>query len=430
MTINRRQLLKASLLLPFASTLARAQQSSFVVPKNLVVLFHPNGFEPGWKPSMQNGQLVFPSVLSALAPFASRILAVHGLKNGVRNEVAAHSEGMAGMFTGAQIPKHDAYSAHPSFDQLISERISTGGVPFTSLELGVQSQGGFGSGGNSQVMIYDRNGRRQPEDDPSGVFRRLFGGGLTPEMQARVRANRQSVLDLVKADVNRIRPAYSMTEQRKLDAHLDGIRALEQRLDAVATAQCTPASAPPAMTDKELAASEQFPALMDLQFDLLCAALQCGLTRVGSVQLSHSTSALKIPGANTGLGLHVTMHTGTRADKIRINQFFAGAAARLLGKLSAVKREDGSSLLDETLVVWGTEMAVGNHLRDPVPFFVAGGHATRGPIQTGRVLEFTNGERHTRLLMSVMNAFGVTGRETLGDLVDDSSRGVLNGVLR
>jgi hypothetical protein len=429
--MNRRTLLKASLLLPFASSFAaRAQSAGIVAPKNLVVLFHPNGLEPGWKPTVKDGQLVLPPVLSALSPFANRLLAVHGLKNGVRNEVAAHAEGMTGMFTGAQIAKHDAYSAYPSFDQLVAERISGGGVPFSSLELGVQSQLGFGAGGNSQVMIYDRSGRRQPEDDPSGVFRRLFGGGMTAEAQARVRSNRQSVLDLVKSDVARIRPAYGAAEQRKLDAHLDGLRALEQRLDAVAAAKCTPAATPPAMDDKQLAAPESFSTLLDLQLDLLTTALQCGLTRVGSVQLSHSTSGLKIPGANTGLGLHTTMHTGTRADKVLINQFFAGAAARLLGKLDAVKREDGSSLLDETLVVWGSEMAVGNHLRDPVPFFVAGGHATRGPIQTNRVLEVTGGERHTRLLLSVMEAFGVTGHATLGDLTDDSSRGLLPGVLR
>ncbi|MFT3712407.1 MAG: DUF1552 domain-containing protein [Archangium sp.] len=428
--MNRRSLLKASLLLPFASSLVRAQSLGVVAPKNLVVLYHPNGLEPGWKPTMKDGQLVMPAVLSALSPFANRILAVHGLKNGVRNEVAAHAEGMTGMFTGAQIAKHDAFSAHPSFDQLISERISGGGAPFTSLELGVQSQSGFGAGGNSQVMIYDRNGRRQPEDDPSGVFRRLFGGGMTAEAQARVRANRQSVLDLIKGDVARIRPAYSTTEQHKLDAHLDGIRSLETRLDAVAAAKCTPAATPPAMDDQQLASSEQFSTLLDLQLDLLTTALQCGLTHVGSVQLSNSTSGLRIPGTNTGLGLHTTMHTGTRADKVLINQFFAGIAARLLGKLDAVKRADGSSLLDETLVVWGSEMAVGNHLRDPVPFFVCGGHATRGAIQTGKVLEFTSGERHTRLLLSVMEAFGVSGHSTLGDLTDDSSRGVLPGVLR
>lgn len=428
MKLSRRHLLKASALLPFVPTLSRAQSAPFVMPRNLVVLFHPNGLEPGWKPSMVNGVLTLPPVLAALQPFASRLISVHGLKNGVRDEVAAHAEGMTSMFTGAQPANKSDYSAHPSFDQLIAERLSTG-LPFSSLELGVQSQQGFGAGGNHVVMIYDRTGRRQPEDDPSQVFRRVFGGDLSATAQAKLRANRQSVLDVLKGDVARIRPAYSAVEQQKLDAHLEGLRALEQRLDAVASAQCQSGTAPPAMTDQQLAAQDSFSPLIDAQVDLLVLALECGLTRVASLQLSNSTSDRKIPGANTGLGLHTTMHVGTRADKILINRFFVGAAAKLLSKLQNTKRADGSSLLDETLVVWGTEMAVGNHLRDPVPFFVAGGHPTQGPIQMGRALEFSDGPRTTRLLMAVLQAFGVNV-ETLGDLKDESSRSALPGVLR
>ena len=131
-TLSRRQLLKASALLPFLpAALARAAPLPFTPARNLVVLFHPNGLEPGWKPSVVSGQLVLPPVLSALEPFASKLLCVHGLKNGVRNEVRAHAEGMAGMFTGALIPKNDAYSAWPSFDQLIAEQVGRD-APFPS----------------------------------------------------------------------------------------------------------------------------------------------------------------------------------------------------------------------------------------------------------------------------------------------------------
>lgn len=427
-TLSRRQLLKASALLPFLpAALARAAPLPFTPARNLVVLFHPNGLEPGWKPSVVSGQLVLPPVLSALEPFASKLLCVHGLKNGVRNEVRAHAEGMAGMFTGALIPKNDAYSAWPSFDQLIAEQVGRD-APFPSLELGVQSQVGFGAGGNDSVMIYDRAGKRQPEDDPSAVFRRLFSTAASPEAQAKARASRQSVLDLVKANLSRIRPAYGASEQRKLDAHLDGVRALERRFDELATVQCTGATAPPAMSNAQLNGSDRFPTVMELQFDLLTTALQCGLTRVASVQLSNSVSDRRIPGVNPSLGVHPTMHTGNRTDKVRINQFFVGAAARLLAKLEAVKRPDGSSLLDETLVVWGTEMAVGNHLRDPVPFFVAGG-PQNGLLNSG-LLELTEGHRTTRLLLSVMQAMGVTPPPYLGDLSDESSRGALPGAGR
>ncbi|MFO0595218.1 MAG: DUF1552 domain-containing protein [Myxococcaceae bacterium] len=433
--LTRRALLRASALLPFAPALARAAPDAPRAPRNLVVLYHPNGLEPGWKPSVVDGALVLPPVLAALQPFASRLLCVHGLKNGVRNEVASHQEGMTSLWTGAQIRNGGDFSAWPSFDQLIAERLGTG-APFSSLELGVQSQLGLFAGGNDSVMIYDRAGRRQPDDDPANVFSRVFGGDVSLEAQARVRANRQSVIDLVKGDLARLRPGYGAAEQRKLDAHLEGVRALEQRLDAVGRLECSTTRGRDAVarvqgkTDRELASSELFPTLIDLQFDLLTLALECGLTRVGSVQLSNSTSATKVPGTTGGLGLHVTMHTGTRAEKVLINQFFAGQTAKLLAKLDAVKRPDGSSLLDETLVVWGTEMAVGNHLRDPVPFFVAGGHPTLGAVQTGKLIETTQGDRTTRLLLAVMQAFGVSGVETLGDLTDASSRGALPGVLR
>lgn len=428
MKLSRRRFLGASALLPFLPSLVRAGPMPFTPARNLVVLFHPNGLEPGWKPSMVNGAMVLPPVLSALQPFADRLLCVHGLHNAVRNEVMAHAEGMTSLWTGAQIPKSDAFSAYPSFDQLLAPRLSAG-LPFSSLEFGVQSQVGFGAGGNDSVMIYDRGGKRQAEDDPSGMFRRLFGGAVSPAEQQRVRASRQSVLDLVKADLARIRPAYGALEQQKLDAHLEGVRSLEKRLDALAGLQCGAAVAPPALTNAQLTSHEQFPNLVELQFELLTLALQCGLTRVTSMQLSNSTSDRRIPGVNPTVGIHATMHDRPRSEKVLINQFFAGAAARLLSKLDAVKRADGTSLLDETLVVWGSEMAVGNHLRDPVPFFVAGGPRD-GYFQQGRVLELTESHRTTRLLVSVMQSFGEDGVQTLGDVVDDTSRGPLPGAAR
>src|SRR4051794_11544407 len=110
MTFDRRTLLKALAVSPiFGARRALAgPDTAWARPRNLVLVYHPNGFEPGWKPSVTNGTLTFPSVLQALQPFASRSLVVYGLVNGVRNEVAAHAQGMTSMWTGAVIPKDDA----------------------------------------------------------------------------------------------------------------------------------------------------------------------------------------------------------------------------------------------------------------------------------------------------------------------------------
>lgn len=98
--------------------------------------------------------------------------------------------------------------------------------------------------------------------------------------------------------------------------------------------------------------------------------------------------------------------------------------------VSDEKRADGSTLLDETLVVRGTEMATGNQLRDPVPFFIAGGHPTQGYFKQNTWLELTEPHRTTRLLLSAAAAMGLENLETLGDLVDETSRGVLPGASR
>ena len=429
MKLDRRTLLKALAVTPiFGAGKALAMDGTWSRPRNLVLLFHPNGLEPGWKPSMVGGTLTFPSTLQALQPFASRALVVHGLVNAVRNEIAAHWQGMTSMWTGAVVQKDSGYSHWPSIDQLAAPVLSAG-APLASLELGVQSQLGFGAGDNQSVMIYGANGKLAPEDDPGAAFRRAFGAaGADAE---RVRAEKKSVIDFVRQDVNRVRAGYGSSEQLKLDAHLDGLRQLEQRIDAVAGLSCS-ASAPPALTSQVLQAHEKFDDIATAQIDLLAAALSCGVTRVASLQLSNSVSDRRIPNVSPNLGIHAVMHAGTRAEKVLINRYFAGVTARLLAKLESTKFADGHSLLDETLVVWGSEMAIGNHLKDPVPFTVFGGDRTNGYFKQGQVLDLSSAtqSRTSRLLLSVLEAVGAPARTTLGDLNDEISTGRLPGASR
>ena len=414
---------------PLLRASASPSNTPFTPPRNLLVLFHPNGFEPGWKPTMQNGSLSLTPTLSALEPFKARLLVTWGLHAGIRHEVMAHGEGMTSMFTGAQISKSEDYSAHPSFDQLIAEKLA-GTAPLSSLELGVQSQVGFGAGGNASVMIYSRRGKLQPEDDPNAAFRRLFGSATTPQEQQRVQAERRSVLDLVRGDLAKVRGLAGAEAAMKLDAHAEGLRRLEARLSELSSLQCDRAFTQHTFSNGQLTAHERFPALAELQADLAILALKCGVTRVVSLQHANSVTDRRFPGVNGTAGLHTVMHTGTRAEKIAINRYFVSLAASVLAKLDAEKRADGSSLLDETLVVWGSEMAIGNHLRNPVPFIIAGGSKpNEGYFHQGRLLE-ADGHRTTRALVSAMHAFGLGATTTLGDLTDETSRGPLPGASR
>jgi hypothetical protein len=119
------------------------------------------------------------------------------------------------------------------------------------------------------------------------------------------------------------------------------------------------------------------------------------------------------------------MHTRPKEDKVKINRFFVQELASLLGKLAAQKRSDGTTLLDETLVVWGSEMALGNHLNNPVPFVVAGGG---GALKLGHYADLQDHPRHTRLLVTALKTLGIEDVQVLGDLRGENDQGPLNGL--
>ena len=75
----------------------------------------------------------------------------------------------------------------------------------------------------------------------------------------------------------------------------------------------------------------------------------------------------------------------------------------MLQRLSEIPEGDGS-VLDNTLVLWGNEVAVGSsHAHTDIPFLMAGGGWY---FRTGRALTY-NGASHSNLLVSVLNAMGV-----------------------
>lgn len=99
--------------------------------------------------------------------------------------------------------------------------------------------------------------------------------------------------------------------------------------------------------------------------------------------------------------------------------------AGLLDRLSAVPEGNGT-MLDNTLVVWGSELGDPySHSFQSMPFVLAGGAG--GALTTGRYLDMTNsGPIHNRLLVSICNIMGLAGTTTFGNM--DSGSGPLTGL--
>ncbi len=214
-------------------------------------------------------------------------------------------------------------------------------------------------------------------------------------------------------------------DRHKLESHLESVRRIETRLEQKPVA-CSRVVRQPQALDPN--AADNVPAILDLQQDLLVASLACDITRVASLQYRvGENDSQRYP----WLGIdqedhHLLSHAGDsaadqRGKLIKIYTWYADRFARLLDGLAAV-REGDETLLDNTLVVWGSEIAKGNtHGFIGMPFVTAG--SCGGRVRTGRFLEYAPSTPHNRLLVSICHAMGLPDIERFGST--DDGRGPL-----
>jgi Protein of unknown function (DUF1552) len=407
-------------------------------PKRLVLFFTPHGtIWDQWKPTGTETAFTLSPILAPLARHQSRLTVVSGLGIPDKGVGAPHTKGPSLLWTGSTLTDDGTFAradcsggctfgwnSGPSVDQVIVDALKPP-TKYPSLQFGVRC------GGNNPAsrMIYTAAQQPlAPETDPWAAFGRLYGAPLAPSALARLQAERRSVLDVVTADLGTLRARAPMADRAKLDAHVTSIRALETRLQAGQPADCkTPALA------AKLAAGDaaNTDAVMNGHFDLMAAAFACDLTRVASYQ--------HVIGDNDGtvyswLGLTTAHHgmthapdsdTATWAGVQKIYTWFATKFGELLDRLAAIPEGSGS-VLDNTLVVWGSELGKGNtHSFAQVPFVVAGGAG--GAVRQGRFLQVAAGTTHQRLLIAMCQAMGATGISSIGNT--DTGTGPLPGLL-
>jgi hypothetical protein len=315
---------------------------------------------------------------------------------------------LEGSFTGAGGPA--GWADRISVDQAIANRIG-GRSRFPSLEFGVRIEG------QEPLRVISYRGANQPNlavDDPRRMYDRIFAD-LTlddSERESRLRDQR-SVLDFVKDDIALLQRRVTSEDRARLDAHLGGIRNIEQRLNA-AQVVCEPPSLPGGLDPR---AMESFPAVGKLQLDLMLLAHRCDMTRVSTFMWANADSWQYYPWIGVDEEHHELSHAGdddlaARDKLIAINVWHAEQLAYLLDGLALAQEADGSYMLDNTLVLWGNELGAGNtHGYTDIPWLLAGGAG--GALRMGRALQLPD-HPHNDLLVSVCQAMGMHDVTTFG----------------
>jgi Protein of unknown function (DUF1552) len=432
--ISRRKMNQATfatlLCAPFLVPDRRAHAAR-PVPKNLVLVTWPEGLEKGWEPTVANGQMTFPAFSSALNAHKNQLLAVRGLSSGynIFTALTAHTSGPLSLWTGATSKGGDGglkeLPVLPSIDQLLAGRIGKDSQ-FRSLHFGAQT--------NRDSFISTPyvhfSGPKQPvpaEDDPNVMYRQIFqsAGQSTAELE-KIRKRKASVLDFVKRQLNGVKPKVPAADRIKMEQHEQAIRELEKRLDGLGNT-CAAVVNSKQLSKEAAMADANFKTVIELQSDLMVAALQCQLTKVVTLQMSNTDSSTKISNIATQRGVHEAQHSGTYEDRVAVGKFFVEQLAYVLGRLKSVDVGNGRTLLDDTLVVMGSDMAIGTHAPDPAAFFLAG---ATGTIRAGTYVDVAASKpQHTQLLAAVMQAMGAGDVTNIGDFPDANAKGVLPGVL-
>lgn len=217
-----------------------------------------------------------------------------------------------------------------------------------------------------------------PQQSPLKLYQQLFVED-TPEGKAsalrRLQEDR-SLLDSLQEKSRRLEKRVGVADRERLDQYFTSVRDLELRLAKLTAWVDRPKPvvdmpAPEDIKDNhDLAKNER------VMFDLVRLALETDSTRVVTVCLNTGTlTPRQISGVKSMC--HELTHHGNREDKLSelrlIEEAQFNALAEFLSGMSVAK-EHGSSLLDRTSVLYGTNMGSANsHANDNLPVLLAGG---------------------------------------------------------
>lgn len=433
--LSRRTLLRgmgAALALPmldsmvpaFAAPAARAASS----PTRLIITYVPVGADmTAWTPVGEGRDYQISRILKPIEKFRADFSIISGLDHhqaeALGDGPGDHARAGAAYLTGVHCKKTGGTDLHcgVSFDQIAAQKTGAA-TRFASLELGCDDtrtvgvcDSGYSCAYQNTLSWRTATSPLPPETNPRAVFERLFGTddlNVPAEVRARRKAERASILDMVREDTQRLRNDLGPADRRKIDEYLFAVREVEQRIAANEKEHHEYTG----MIEKPAGVPVTFKEYLKLMFDLQILALQGDLTRVTSLMYGREASLrtyaeIGIPEPHHPL----THHRGNKEwiEKFtRINVYHAENFAYFLAKLKETQDGDGS-LFDHSAVLYGSGISDPNsHSKLNLPTVVTGG--ANGRFTGGRHIVYPKGTPMANLFMNLLDFMDVHP-ESIGD---------------
>jgi hypothetical protein len=416
------------LLAADAPAAARLASTATGTPLRTAFVYFPNGAIPAnWWPAGVGTDFQLSRTLKPLENHKNHLQILGELDHKTAEPgpdgAGDHARGNGTFLTGVRLRKSATdIRAGVSIDQVLAREVGHL-TRFPSLELTCDPSLRTGGCDSGYSCAYQYNiswssptTPMAAESNPRRAFERLFGAGRPGERQANLQRRQQeerSVLDFVLDDARAMQRRLDPQDTRKLDQYLTGVRDIEariQRAESLGQARDpgveTPAGVPTDFGDH-----------IQLLFDILVLAFQTDSTRVATLLLSHDGSNRSFDQIGISEGHHDLTHHRNSQDRIAkvadIDLWYVQQFSKFLDKLNQVRDADGSTLLHNSMIVYGSGNADANrHTHTNLPVLLAG--AGGGALRPGRFVKH-HGQPLTNLFLGMGHTLGVSRLERFGD---------------
>lgn len=373
--ISRRRLLRGTgvaLALPLldAMTPAVARAQSQPAPRRMFGICNNLGLLPGEFFPTGTGASYTPSpYLKILDDFRGDFTVFSGVSH--PNVDGGHPADIS-FLTAAPHPASSSFRNTISLDQYLAERIGSQ-TRFPSLTLAVNTA--------SRSLSWTSNGVAiPPEQSAAAVFQQMFVQGSQKEVEAKLAEldTGRSILDTVSGQIRDLERTIGPADRARLDQYFTSVRELENRLQASKGWERKPKPVVKEPEPQDPASPAQYMAKVAAMYRLVRLAFETDSTRSVTLMLdSVSTPVVEIRGATISDGYHNLSHHGKSEAKLAqlrmIDTWHMRLLADLFKGLKGVQ-ESGETLLDRTMVLYGSNLGDANaHSTTNMPVLFAGG---------------------------------------------------------